>query len=306
MEQESGPPDLEGLGRVERALEEEPGIAGVVGPGDRVATEIPSLVVSETAPAARYLIVLSDEPHGGPAIDTLERLRDDVPRLLDENGLGTATAGFTGETALAAETVRTLTGDLARIALAAFAVNFLLLVLFLRALVAPLYLLLASALAFTATLGLTTFVFQTLLGNDELTYYVPFAVAVLLVSLGSDYNVFLVGRIWQEAEHVDVRKAIAIAAPRASRTIAVAGLALALSFATLAIIPLRQFREFAFAMTVGVLLDAFVIRALLVPCPRLALRRALLVAGPTSRDGAQRDAAFLTGPDAAHRYPRQP
>ena len=73
------------------------------------------------------------------------------------------------------------------------------------------------------------------------------------------------GRIWQEAEHVDVRRAIAIAAPRASRTIAVAGLALALSFATLAIIPLRQFREFAFAMTVGVLLDAFVIRALLVP-----------------------------------------
>ncbi len=265
VEQESGPPDLEALGRVERALEEQPGIAGVVGPGDTIATEIPSLVVSETAPAARFLIVLSDEPHGGPAIDTLERLREEVPRLLDENGLGTASAGFTGETALAAETVRTLTGDLARIALAALAVNFLLLLLFLRALVAPLYLLLASALAFTATLGLTTFVFQTLLGNEELTYYVPFAVAVLLVSLGSDYNVFLVGRIWQEAEHVDVRRAIAIAAPRASRTIAVAGLALALSFATLAIIPLRQFREFAFAMTVGVLLDAFVIRALLVP-----------------------------------------
>jgi putative drug exporter of the RND superfamily len=265
VEEESGQPDLEALGRVERTLEQQPGVAGVVGPGDAIATEIPGLVVSESAPAARFLIVLSDEPHGGPAIDTLERLRDDVPRLLDDNGLGAASAGFTGETALAAETVRTLTDDLVRIAIAALAVNFLLLVLFLRALVAPLYLLLASALAFTATLGLTTFVFQTLLGNDELTYYVPFAVAVLLVSLGSDYNVFLVGRIWQEAEHVDVRQAIAIAAPRASRTIAVAGLALALSFATLAIIPLRQFREFAFAMTVGVLLDAFVIRALLVP-----------------------------------------
>ncbi len=265
VEQESGPPDLEAMGRVERALEKEPGIAGVVGPGDELANDVPGLVVSEQAPAVRYLIVLSDEPHGGPAIDTLESLRTEVPSLLDENGLGTATAGFTGETALAAETVRTLTDDLVRIAIAALAVNFLLLVLFLRALVAPLYLLLASALAFTATLGLTTLVFQTLLGNEELTYYVPFAVAVLLVSLGSDYNVFLVGRIWQEAEHVDVRRAIAIAAPRASRTIAVAGLALALSFATLAFIPLRQFREFAFAMTVGVLLDAFVIRALLVP-----------------------------------------
>jgi putative drug exporter of the RND superfamily len=265
VEQEGGELDVEALTRVERALEREPGIAGVVGPGDPIAREIPSLVVSETAPAARFLIVLADEPHGGPAIDTLERLREDVPGLLQENGLENATAGFTGETALAAETVRTLTGDLFRIALAALAVNFLLLVIFLRALVAPLYLLLASALAFTATLGLTTFVFQTLLGHEELTYYVPFAVAVLLVSLGSDYNVFLVGRIWQEAENTSVRKAIAIAAPRASRTIAVAGLALALSFATLAIIPLRQFHEFAFAMTVGVLLDAFVIRAVVVP-----------------------------------------
>jgi RND superfamily putative drug exporter len=152
-----------------------------------------------------------------------------------------------------------------RIAIAAPLVNFLLLCVFLRAVVAPLYLLLASALAFTATLGLTTYVFQDLLGHAELTYYVPFAVAVLLVSLGSDYNVFLVGRIWQEAEHVSVRRAIAIAAPRASRTIAVAGLALAFSFVTLALIPLRQFREFAFAMGVGVLLDAFVIRSLLVP-----------------------------------------
>jgi putative drug exporter of the RND superfamily len=265
VEQEQGPPNVDALTRVERALEEEPGIAGVVGPGDPIAREIPSLVVSETAPAARFLIVLADEPHGGPAIDTLERLREDVPRLLRENGLEDATTGFTGETALAAETVRTLTGDLVRIAIAALAVNFVLLVLFLRALVAPLYLLLTSALAFTATLGLTTFVFQTLLGYEELTYYVPFAVAVLLVSLGSDYNVFLVGRIWQEAESTSVQKAIAIAAPRASRTIAVAGLALAFSFATLAIIPLRQFQEFAFAMTVGVLLDAFVIRAVVVP-----------------------------------------
>lgn len=265
VQQESGPLDQEALARVERALEEEPGVAGVVGPSDPIAAEVPGLVTSDSAPAARYLIVLADEPHGGPAIDTLERLRETVPPLLADSGLDAATAGFTGETALAAETVRTLTGDLVRIAIAALAVNFLLLVLFLRALVAPLYLLLASALAFTATLGLTTFVFQTLLGNDELTYYVPFAVAVLLLSLGSDYNVFLMGRIWQEAERVNVRRAIAIAAPRASRTIAVAGLALAFSFATLAIIPLRQFHEFAFAMTVGVLLDAFVIRSLLVP-----------------------------------------
>ncbi|MGH3023460.1 MAG: MMPL family transporter [Gaiellaceae bacterium] len=265
VEQRRGPLDERAHGALEERLRELPGVATVVGLTDEAAREVPGLVVSESAPAARYLLVLEDEPHGGPAIETLDRLRDDVDALAVESGLEDATIGLTGETALAAETVDTLTGDLVRIAVAAFAVNLILLMIFLRAVVAPFYLLFASALAFTATLGLTTFVFQDLLGNDEITYYVPFAVAVLLLSLGSDYNVFLVGRIWQEAERVSVREAVAIAAPRASRTIAVAGLALAFSFATLAIIPLREFREFAFAMTVGVLLDAFLVRALLVP-----------------------------------------
>jgi RND superfamily putative drug exporter len=265
VEQASGPLDEQSFAGLQERVAAEPGIAAVVGPGDEAAREFEGLVVSEEAPAGRVLLVLKDEPHGGPAIGTLDRLRDEVETLVADSGFEEASAAFTGETALAAETVDTLTGDLVRIAIAAFAVNLILLMIFLRAVIAPLYLLFASALAFAATLGLTTFVFQTLLGHEEITYYVPFAVAVLLLSLGSDYNVFLVGRIWQEAETTSVRDAVAIAAPRASRTIAIAGLALAFSFATLAFIPLREFREFAFAMTVGVLLDAFLVRALVVP-----------------------------------------
>jgi len=188
-----------------------------------------------------------------------------MPALLERSGLDDARVSYAGDTALAAETVDTITHDLARIGLAAFLVNFLLLAVFLRSLVAPLYLVLASTLALAASIGLTTLVFQGFLGHDELTYFVPFAVSVLLLSLGSDYNVFVVGRIWQTAEELPLRDAIATAAPRASRAIGVAGLALALSFASLALIDLRQFREFAFAMSVGVLLDAFVIRAFLIP-----------------------------------------
>ena len=265
VEQANGPLDEQSFAGLQERLASEPGIAAVVGPADDAAREIENLVVSGSAPAGRFLLVLEDEPHGGPAIETLDRLREEIDALVADSGFEEASAAFTGETALAAETVDTLTGDLVRIAIAALAVNLILLMIFLRAVVAPLYLLFASALAFAATLGLTTFVFQSLLGHEELTYYVPFAVAVLLLSLGSDYNVFLVGRIWQEAEHSSVRDAVAIAAPRASRTIAIAGLALAFSFATLAFIPLREFREFAFAMTVGVLLDAFLVRAVVVP-----------------------------------------
>ena len=62
-----------------------------------------------------------------------------------------------------------------------------------------------------------------------------------------------------------LREAIAVAAPQAARAVTVAGLALAASFALLAIVPLRSFREFAFVMAVGVLVDTFIVRTLLVP-----------------------------------------
>jgi RND superfamily putative drug exporter len=257
--------DLPGLVRLQRSLEDQPGVAASIGPATPAAREIPGLVVAGEADAARFLLVLDRDPVGGPAIDSVEALRDRLPALVEEAGLEDAQVRLAGDTALAAETVETIKRDLVRIGIAAFLVNFFLLALFLRAIVAPLYLVLSSGLALAASLGLTTLVFQGFLGHDELTYFVPFAVAVLLLSLGSDYNVFVVGRIWREAEELPLREAIATAAPRASRAIGVAGLALALSFASLALIDLRQFREFAFAMSVGVLLDAFVIRALLIP-----------------------------------------
>ena len=102
-------------------------------------------------------------------------------------------------------------------------------------------------------------------GSPDLVYFVPFAAGVLLVSLGSDYNVFVVGRIWEEARARPAREAVAVAAPRASRAITTAGIALAASFGLLAVIPLAQFRQMAIIMAAGVLLDTIVVRSLLVP-----------------------------------------
>jgi uncharacterized protein (DUF2267 family) len=152
------------------------------------------------------------------------------------------------------------------VAVVAIAVNLLLLALFMRAVVAPLYLVACSVLGLLAGLGLTTFVFEGVLGHDDLTYYVPFAAAVLLVALGSDYNVFVAGRIWKEAERTArLGEAIAVATPAAAKAVTAAGLALAASFVLLAIVPLRSFREFAFVMAAGILIDTFVVRSLLVP-----------------------------------------
>jgi RND superfamily putative drug exporter len=109
-------------------------------------------------------------------------------------------------------------------------------------------------------------VFQFLLDGADLAFYVPFAATVLLVALGSDYNVYLVGRIWAEAERQrSLKRAVEVAGMRASSAITVAGFVLAASFASMALIDLRPFRELAFAVAVGLLIDAFVVRSLLVP-----------------------------------------
>jgi RND superfamily putative drug exporter len=254
------------LARLESLVGEQAGVAATVGPREQPPAPAPRVMVSDDGSGARMAVVFDHDPLGAPAIDDLDALEARMPSLVAQSGLDPAPqVSFAGQTALAGETVDAVIDDFKLIGVVALLANLLLLMVFLRALVAPLYLVAASVLGLAATLGLTTFVFQDLLGRDELTYYVPFAAAALLVALGSDYNVFVAGRIWREGKRRPVREAIAVAAPSAAKAITVAGLALAASFALLAIVPLDAFQEFAFVMVVGVLLDTFVVRSLLIP-----------------------------------------
>ena len=253
------------LARLEEELDRAPEVAGILGPRVLPEEAPGDVLVSEDGSAARLAVIFGEPPLDSKAIAAARTLEEQLPAALQAAGLPQAEAALTGQTAVASDTVEAIVDSSALVGAVVLAVNFVLLALFLRALVAPLYLLAASVLSVAATLGLTTYVFQGLLGHNDLTYYVPFAAGVLLVSLGSDYNVFVAGRIWQEAERRPLREAIAVAAPRASRAISVAGIALAASFAMLALVPIDGFREFAFMMAVGVLLETFVVRPVLIP-----------------------------------------
>ena len=127
----------------------------------------------------------------------------------------------------------------------------LVLAVFLRALVAPVYLVLLAALGPLAALGLAVAFFQGVLGHPEITYFVPLAAGVLLIALGSDYNIFLVGRIWDEAERRPFREAIVAAGSGASHAISAAGLVLSASFAALALVPVEAFHQLAFVLAAG-------------------------------------------------------
>lgn len=250
---------------LQHELEQLPGVALVVGPAQQPLNAQLGAVYSRTRDAVRYLVVFNADPLGARAIARLRELRERLPGLTAAADLADARTSIAGDTALAEETVRLTGDDLGRVAPAALLMVLVALMIFLRALVAPVYLVASSVLALAASIGLTVYVFQGLLGYGELTYYVPFVASVLLVALGSDYNVFLTGRIWQEARQRPLGDAVAVGGTRAASAITVAGLVLALSFAVLALVPVRAFRELAFLMSVGLVIDAFLVRTMLVP-----------------------------------------
>lgn len=253
------------LDRLQKELRQFPGVATVIGPTDNPLPGGQGLLVAQNGQAARFIVLLNEDPLGGPAITDVNRISKSGPQLLQAAGLNQAHLSIAGETAIASAASAESTRNLQLVLAVAFAAEFIILAIYLRALVAPVLLLFASGLVVAASLGLTTVVFQRIFHTQGLTFYAPFATAVLLVALGSDYNVFGIGRIWEYAGTCRLRDAMRQALPESTRAIATAGVVLAGSFAMVALIPLQAFYEMAFTMVVGLILDTFIVRSILTP-----------------------------------------
>jgi len=253
------------LARLQQELAGQSGVAELAGPasfpGEPGVPASLNPMLAASGGAARFALAEKTDPLDATAISRVRAMA----ALGRSAGLSGVRFEVAGQTALIADSIGSVFADLGRVAIAIMIVTLILLALFLRSLLAPVYLLAASVLAVFATLGLAMLICRGVLGSGSMVYFVPFAAGVLLISLGSDYNVFVVGRIWEEARRRPVPDAVAIAAPGASRAITTAGVALAASFAMLAVIPLEQFRQIAITMAVGVILDAIAVRSLLVP-----------------------------------------
>ncbi|MBA3329139.1 MAG: MMPL family transporter, partial [Solirubrobacterales bacterium] len=253
------------LARLQRALSDQQGVAEVIGPATTPSQLELGAVLARNGAAARFVIVLRADPLGAGAIERIHRLRDRMGALLALTGLSRAQASFAGDTALSQETVDDTIADLLRVVPAVMLAVLLVLVVFLRRLVTPLYLVAAALLGPLAAVGLAVAFFEGVLGGAELTYYVPLTAGVLLVALGSDYNIFLVGRVRAEAIRRPLEEAIVVAGAGAARAISAAGIVLAVSFGALALVPIAPFRELAFVMAAGLLIDAFLVRTVLIP-----------------------------------------
>jgi RND superfamily putative drug exporter len=150
---------------------------------------------------------------------------------------------------------------------------FIVLLIMLRSAVAPLYLIATVLLSFTFTLGLTNVVMRAWLDVEGLTWYVPFFIFVMLVGLGVDYSIFLIGRVKEEVGNHGIREGVHIAVAATGAIITSAGVILAGTFAAMTAGEIKGLIELGFAVAVGILIDTFVVRTMLVPAITILLDR---------------------------------
>lgn len=189
---------------------------------------------------------------------TVRRLRDEVSRVDPGVLVG-------GQTAIQLDTNETSVSDRNRIIPLVLLVVLAVLMLLLRAVVAPLLLVATVVLSFAATLGVSALVFNVILGFPGADPAVPLFGFVFLVALGVDYNIFLMTRVREEAIGHGTRPGILRGLILTGGVITSAGIVLAATFSALAVIPILFLLQIAFIVAFGVLLDTLLVRSLLVP-----------------------------------------
>jgi len=150
---------------------------------------------------------------------------------------------------------------------------FIVLLIMLRSVIAPLYLIATVVFSFTFTVGLTNVVMRAWLGVEGLTWYVPFFIFVMLVGLGVDYSIFLIGRVKEEIGYHGIREGVHVAVAATGAIITSAGVILAGTFAAMISGEIKGLVELGFAVAVGILIDTFVVRTMLVPAITILLGR---------------------------------
>ena len=221
-------------------------------PGDATA---PPRVVDGQVQVSAVLATASDSPE---AEATVLRLRSAV----DEIGRDVLVGGGTA----VVQDVKTESARDTRVIIPAILiVIFLVLVVLLRAVVAPLLLVGTVVLSFFATLGVCALVFDHVFGFAGADPSFPLFAFVFLVALGIDYNIFLMTRVREEALVHPTKRATLTGLAVTGGVITSAGVVLAATFSALGVLPLVPFAELGFAVAFGVLLDTLVVRSLLVP-----------------------------------------
>lgn len=206
----------------------------------------------------QWQVVVDAEPASAAAFDTIAALRDSVHQA-DPGGL------VGGSDAQALDAKNAAVRDRWVVIPAILIVVLAVLYILLRAALAPLVLVAATVLSTMAALGLGGWVGVHLLGFPALDNTTPLFAFLFLVALGVDYTIFLVTRAREETPQFGTRGGIVRAVSATGAVITSAGIVLAAVFAVLGVLPLIVMTQLGIIVGLGILLDTFVVRTVVIP-----------------------------------------
>ncbi len=224
--------------------------------------------------ATRMDLILNQGPFTPASLEALDRIERSLRDGLATEGRSEAQLNVAGATASVRDLATVMQRDRWRIDLLVMAAVFAILVVLLRGLVVPVYLLLSVLFSYFTTLGVAYAVFWLLdpHGFTGIDWKVAIFLFTILIAVGEDYNIFLMTRVHEEEKRFGPVRGVTEALDRTGPIISSCGIIMAGTFASLLAGSLAEMKQLGFALSFGVLLDTFVVRPVLVPAFLILLR----------------------------------
>ncbi|EUA03131.1 MMPL family protein [Mycobacterium kansasii 824] len=239
---------------------------------NRQFADVAKHFLSADGKTARFAIESSYDPYSSEAMNLAHKITQVAGAACPNTSLANARISMAGFPAVNSDIQRLLSADFHLLAIATLVIVGLILIVLLRALVAPLYLLGTVVLNYAAALGIGTLVFQYGLGK-EIAWPVPLVAFIILVAVGADYNMLLISRLREESAH-NIRVGVLRTVANTGSVITSAGLIFAASMFGLMVGSIAIMIQAGIIIGCGILLDTFVVRTLTVPAIATLLREA--------------------------------
>ncbi|PED34827.1 MMPL family transporter [Bacillus cereus] len=232
-----------------------------------------------------YEVSLAENPYSIEALDQIPKLKSNVEKVLKDAVISNAEEQLWigGETASLYDTKQITERDESVIIPVMISIIALLLLVYLRSVVAMVYLIVTVVLSFFSALGAGWILLHYGMGAPAIQGAIPLYAFVFLVALGEDYNIFMVSEIWKNRKTQNHLDAVKNGVIQTGSVITSAGLILAGTFAVLGTLPIQVLVQFGIVTAIGVLLDTFIVRPLLVPAITVVLGRFAFWPGKLSR-----------------------
>jgi putative drug exporter of the RND superfamily len=246
--------------------------------------EAAKVFISADGHSVRYLLQTKLNPFSTQAMDQVNAILATAKGAQPNTTLSDAKISMAGYTVGLKDTRDYYQHDIRFIIATTLLVVLLTLIVLLRAIVAPLYLVASVVISYLSAVGIGAVFFQFILGQ-QLHWSVPPLAFVVLVAVGADYNMLLVSRMRDESPH-SMRYGIIRTLSSTGGVITAAGLIFAASMAGLLFSSISTVVQGGFVIGVGILLDTFLVRTITVPAIAALVGRANW--WPSSRSAAPR------------------